>query len=78
MARIMAIDFGTRRTGIAVSDRSGLIANPLCTVEGNQLQDFLLQYFEKEQVDTIVVGEPKHLNGAPVVRLKHLKILSAT
>ncbi|MBX7202531.1 MAG: Holliday junction resolvase RuvX [Bacteroidia bacterium] len=63
MARILAIDFGTKRTGIAVSDRGRMIATPLETIEGQYLHSWLENYFTKEPVDTIVVGEPKRMNG---------------
>jgi putative holliday junction resolvase len=65
MGRIMAIDFGTRRTGLAVTDPSGIIANPLETVEGERLLAYLDQYFSREPVDTIVLGDPRHLDGSP-------------
>jgi putative Holliday junction resolvase len=63
MPRILAIDFGTKRTGIAVTDSLQMIANPLKTVPGDEVLPFLKQYMSKEQVETIVVGEPKHMDG---------------
>ncbi len=65
MARILAIDYGQKRTGLAVSDDLQLIATPLTTVETVKLMDFLAGYFAKENVCCIVVGEPKHLNNTP-------------
>lgn len=59
----MAIDYGKKRTGIAVSDPLHLIANGLTTVSTSILYDFLKDYLSKEEVETIVVGEPKQPNG---------------
>lgn len=63
MARILAIDFGKRRTGIAVTDPLGLIASPLLMVETAGLGKFLREYFIKEEVNVVVVGLPKRLNN---------------
>lgn len=65
MSRILAIDFGTKRTGIAVTDPLKMLANPLEMVETHKLIDFLTSYFIKEEVETIVLGFPKHLDGNP-------------
>ena len=65
MGRIIAIDLGTKRTGIAVTDSLKLVANPLETVETSQLINFLQGYFLKENVETIVLGYPKMLDGKP-------------
>lgn len=65
MGRILAIDLGTKRTGIAVTDTLKMLANPLQTVETAKLVDFLRDYFGKEEVETIVLGYPKHLDGNP-------------
>ncbi len=59
----MAIDYGVRRTGIAVTDSLKLIANGLTTVETRGLMDFLKTYVEKEDVELIVVGLPRQTNG---------------
>src|SRR5690606_25402686 len=58
------IDLGTKRTGIAVTDIVKMVANPLETVETSKLLSFLEGYFQKEEVDTIVFGHPKALNGS--------------
>src|SRR6201984_2645762 len=81
MARIMAIDYGSKRVGIAVTDSLQIIATGLTTVHSKDLIEFLKKYFIKEEVECIVVGEPKHLNNEPsdsarfiepfVVHLKH-------
>lgn len=65
MARILAIDYGQKRTGLAVTDELQIIANPLTTVETPKLMQFLKDYTSKEKVECIVVGEPKHLNNTP-------------
>jgi putative Holliday junction resolvase len=63
MGRILAIDLGTKRTGIAVTDILQMVANPLETVETTKLIDYLKAYFQKEDVDTIILGFPKKLDG---------------
>ncbi len=65
MARILALDFGTKRTGIAVTDELQIIASGLTTVKTNDLLDFLTDYFAKEKVETMVVGEPTQKDGSP-------------
>jgi putative Holliday junction resolvase len=76
VARIIAIDLGTKRTGIAVTDTLKMLANPLETIETKNLIVYLENYFSKEEVDTIVIGHPKALNGTdtqmtqPVLNLK--------
>lgn len=61
----MAIDYGTKRTGIAVSDPLQIIATGLDTVPTAKLLDFLRQYCQDEEVETFVVGEPKNLDDSP-------------
>lgn len=63
MPRIIAIDYGYKRTGIAVTDELQIIASGLTTVETPQLFVFLKQYFKEEEVQKILVGEPKQMNG---------------
>ncbi|SFO71216.1 putative holliday junction resolvase [Algoriphagus ornithinivorans] len=63
MPRIIAIDLGTKRTGLAVTDPMQMLANPLETIETYRLMDFLKNYFQKEEVSTIVLGYPTKLNG---------------
>ncbi len=65
MARIMAIDYGSKRVGIAVTDSLQIIATGLKTVDTKDIFNFLEEYFKKEEVETIVVGEPKHLDNTP-------------
>ena len=65
MARILAIDYGKKRTGLAVSDELQLIAGGLTTVATATLVDFLLDYVKKEPVERIIVGLPKQMNNQP-------------
>ncbi len=62
--RILAIDYGTKRCGIAVSDINRLIASPLTTVATHELRVFIENYIEQELVSVLVVGEPKRLDGS--------------
>ncbi len=73
MGRILAIDYGTKRTGLAVTDPMRIIASALETVETSGLINFLVKYFQKETVDEVVIGMPKQMNNtdsetAPAVR----------
>ena len=63
MGRILAIDYGSKRVGIAVTDPLRMIANGLTTVHSKDVISFLEDYFKKETVDEIVVGEPKTLQN---------------
>lgn len=63
MGRILAIDFGKKRTGIAVTDELQIIASGLTTVDTDNLIPFLKEYISKEKVDTLVIGKPKRLNN---------------
>ena len=60
MPRIIAIDYGLKRTGLAVTDPLKIIATGLTTVESKQLIPFLKEYFSKEAVELIIIGEPKN------------------
>ncbi len=73
MGRILSIDYGKKRTGIAVTDTLKLIANGLCTVETSTLLDFLADYMKKEDVERIVVGLPKQTNGEPSENMKRIE-----
>lgn len=77
MGRILAIDYGTRRTGIAVSDPLRIIAGALTTVETRQLEKFLADYFSKNDVDTIVLGKPVQMNGSPSDTMRYIEPLAA-
>lgn len=63
MGRIVALDFGLKRTGIAMTDELQIIASPLTTVDSAELMVFLKDLLLKNTVDTIVLGEPKRLNN---------------
>ena len=63
MGRILAIDYGTKRTGIAVTDELQIIASGLTTVVTEKLLEFLKDYVTKEKVELFVIGEPKQMNS---------------
>lgn len=65
MARILSIDYGRKRTGLAVTDPLKLIAGGLATVATSELFDWLKAYIAREQVERIVIGEPRQPNGLP-------------
>jgi putative Holliday junction resolvase len=65
MARILSIDYGTKRTGIAVTDEMQLIASGLTTVSTHDLMPFLTKYVTEEPVETLLVGEPTQKDGTP-------------
>jgi len=65
MGRILAIDYGQKRAGIAVTDELQIIATGLTTVHVKDIFTFLEDYFKREKVDRIVVGEPKQMNNLP-------------
>jgi len=65
VGRILAIDYGTRRTGIAVSDPLRIIAGGLETVPTRELERWLSDYFAREEVDIIVLGKPSRMDGTP-------------
>jgi putative holliday junction resolvase len=65
MGRIMAIDYGRKRTGLAVTDELQLIATALATVASHQVLDFLKDYVKNENVVCFVVGEPRQMNNEP-------------
>ncbi len=65
MPRILSLDYGIKRTGIAVTDEMQIIASGLTTVASNELILFLKDYFSKEKVEKVIIGEPKQMNGMP-------------
>jgi RNAse H-fold protein YqgF len=65
MGRIIAIDYGRKRTGLAVTDTMQIIANGLITVPSGEVVDFLKDYVSRENVELFVVGQPKQLNNEP-------------
>jgi len=63
MSRILAIDYGQKRTGLAATDNLQMIANGITTVETKDLEKWIIDYMQKEDVCTIVMGKPTQLNG---------------
>ena len=76
MGRIIAIDYGTKRTGLAVTDPLRIIANALDTVETKQLEKYLADYFSKNDVDIIVLGKPSQMNGQPSETMRYIEPLA--
>ncbi len=72
MGRIMAIDYGRKRTGIAVTDELQLIANGLTTVATHEIFNFIRNYVQHEKVDAFVVGEPRQMNNQPSESLQFI------
>ena len=73
MSRILAIDYGQKRTGIAVTDTLQMIANGLATVETKGLEKFIVDYVAKEDVSVIVVGKPTQMNGEDSENMKRIE-----
>lgn len=73
MARLLAIDYGKKRTGIAVSDEMQIIAGGLTTVATVELFDFILDYVKREPVERIVVGLPKQMNNEPSENMRRVE-----
>ncbi len=73
MSRLLAIDYGKKRVGIAVSDPLQIIANGLTTVEAHKIFDFLKEYFEKEDVEKVIVGHPKQMNNEDSENMSRIK-----
>ncbi len=71
MARLIGIDYGTKKVGIAVTDPLQIIVNPLITVPTGEVIDFLLDYCREEEVEAFVVGLPVHKDGRPA-QIAHL------
>lgn len=73
MSRILALDYGTKRVGIAVTDPSQMIACGLTTVRTHELFDFLKEYFKKEKVESLVLGYPRKMNNKDSDALIYIK-----
>lgn len=73
MGRILAIDYGRKRTGLAVTDNLQLIANGLTTVPSGELVKYLSGYISREKVDVFVVGLPKQMNNEPSENMKYVE-----
>jgi putative Holliday junction resolvase len=76
MPRILAIDYGTKRTGLAVTDPLKIIATALTTVESKELLKFLKEYTAKEEVEAFVLGMPKTLSNEDSENAKYVKIFA--
>jgi len=72
MGRIVALDYGQKRTGIAATDPLQMIANSLTTVPSSEVISFLVSYVSREQVDSFVVGYPRQMNNSPSEAVKYI------
>jgi putative Holliday junction resolvase len=75
MGRILAIDFGLKRTGIAITDEMNIIASGLTTVNSRELMSFLEKTISEKNVDTLVLGEPKRLNNEDSSITQNVRLL---
>ena len=73
MARILSIDYGKKRTGLAVTDNLQMIANGLTTMDTKDLEKFIMDYLSQEDVCTIVVGKPTQMNGENSENMKRIE-----
>ena len=73
MGRILAIDYGRKRTGLAVTDPLRITANPLLTIETKNLIQWLTDYFAKEVVDEVVIGHPTQMNGQESESMNYIR-----
>ena len=73
MGRILAIDFGRKRTGLAVTDVLRITANPLLTIETKDLIQWLTEYFALEPVDEVVIGHPTQMNGEDSESMNYIR-----
>ena len=73
MTRILSIDYGRKRTGVAVTDPLQLIAGGLATVATSELFNYLMQYVQHEEVECIVIGKPMQTNGQPSENLQRVE-----
>lgn len=73
MGRFLAIDYGRRRCGLAVTDTLRIAANPLETVPTGRLETFLREYMAAEKVDAIVVGQPRTMSGADSESMRYIR-----
>ncbi len=73
MGRILAIDFGRKRTGLAVTDALRITANPLITIPTHTLEAWLKDYLAKEPVDEVVIGHPYQMNGEDSESMQYIQ-----
>ncbi len=71
--RILAIDYGQKRTGLAVTDMLRITANPLLTIETSALRDWLIAELGKGEIDTVVIGHPTQLNGEESDSMRYIR-----
>ena len=76
MGRILSIEYGKKRTGLAVTDPLRIIASALTTVETKELEKYLADYFSKNDVDIIVLGKPSQMNGQPSETMRYIEPLA--
>ena len=76
MGRILSIDYGKKRTGLAVTDPLRIIASALTTIEPKELEKYLADYFSKNDVDLIVLGKPSQMNGQPSETMRYIEPLA--
>lgn len=73
MGRILAIDFGRKRTGLAVTDPLRITANPLITIPTHTLEEWLKDYFSRERVDEVVIGHPYQMSGEDSESMQYIQ-----
>lgn len=73
MGRVLAIDYGRKRVGLAVTDPGQMISSPLTTISAAEIISFLKNYFAQEQVDLIVIGEPRQMNNQPSESVRYIE-----
>ena len=73
MGRILAIDYGRKRTGLAVTDVLRITANPLLTIDTNKLIEWLTDYFAHEPVDEVIIGHPTQMNGQDSESMNYIR-----
>ena len=73
MGRIIGIDYGRKRTGLAVTDPLQIVANAIGTIPTHMVEQYLAEYFGKEDVETIVVGLPCQMNGSPSESMRYIE-----
>ena len=72
MSRILSIDYGKKKTGIAVTDPMQIIANGLTTVETSKIWEFLADYLSENEVERLIIGLPKQMNNEPSESMKYI------
>jgi len=72
MGRIIGIDYGNKRIGLAVTDPLKMFASPLCTLHPDEFDNFIAEYSVREQVEAFVIGYPKQMNNSPSESVKYI------